>query len=267
MSTIHVAVVDLETTGLDPAAHRIVELAAVRVALDPANPASAPVTLVDTLADPGRPIPPEAAAVHHITAADTDGKPPPEQAVRALAAALEAHPCDAFAAHKADFEQGFLAPHRAALGAAAGLPWICTRVLAKHLWPDAPSHANMALRYERNLHARVPIDGTHGLPHRARFDAACTAVLLADEFHALAVAPAPVGAGRHPDLDGLVAATGRTPLETRVRFGKHAGKPWRDVPHEYLDWLLSKHREQGAASTFEASTVATAEAALRGVYR
>ena len=267
MGTIHVAVVDLETTGLDPADHRIVELAAVRVALDADDPAPRPVTLVDTLADPGRPIPVQASAVHHLTATDTDGKPPPEQVVRTLAEALAAHPCDAFAAHQADFERAFLAPHRTALGAAADLPWLCTRILARHLWPDAPSHANLALRYERQLQGRVPIGGDHGFPHRARFDATCTAVLLADEFHALAVAPAPLGKGRHPTLDELVAATAQVPLETRVRFGKHAGKPWREVPNDYLRWLLSEHRSSGPASRFEATTVVTAEAALRGVYR
>ena len=61
----NLVILDTETTGLyDPA--RIVDIAVTTAAGD---------VLLDTLVDPGVPIPPEATAVHGITDADVAGKP------------------------------------------------------------------------------------------------------------------------------------------------------------------------------------------------
>ncbi len=60
---------DLETTGLDPAEDRIVELAAVRMRPD------GRMDLFDTLVDPRVPIPREATRVHGIDAAAVHGAP------------------------------------------------------------------------------------------------------------------------------------------------------------------------------------------------
>ena len=63
------AVLDTETTGVDPLTDRIVELAVVR--LDPDGAARRYRRLVD----PGVPIPPAATAVHGIADADVAGRP------------------------------------------------------------------------------------------------------------------------------------------------------------------------------------------------
>jgi len=55
---------DLETTGVDPANDRIVEISGIRVAPDGQREART------WLINPGRPIPPEATAIHNITDAD-----------------------------------------------------------------------------------------------------------------------------------------------------------------------------------------------------
>ncbi len=67
------AVLDLETTGTDPATARIVELSFLLV-----DPDGKVEPLVDTLVNPGIPIPPEASAVSGITTADLirDGRDP-----------------------------------------------------------------------------------------------------------------------------------------------------------------------------------------------
>lgn len=68
---------DLETTGLDPAADRIVELSLVRVEPDGA------VEPLSTLVDPGVPVPLASSAVHGIVDADLGGAPTlPELASR-----------------------------------------------------------------------------------------------------------------------------------------------------------------------------------------
>lgn len=60
---------DLEATGIDVAADRIVELTLVRIEPDGA------VELLDTLVDPGRPIPAEASRIHGISDEEVGGAP------------------------------------------------------------------------------------------------------------------------------------------------------------------------------------------------
>src|SRR4051794_6557649 len=65
------AVVDIESTGLDPQVDRIVELAVLRF-----RPSCRlPLPPVRLLLDPGLPIPPEATAVHSIRDEDVAGRP------------------------------------------------------------------------------------------------------------------------------------------------------------------------------------------------
>ncbi len=61
---------DLETTGVDPAADRIVEICVLKIYPDRRRE-----SLVERL-NPGRPIPAEATAVHQITDEDVRDKPP-----------------------------------------------------------------------------------------------------------------------------------------------------------------------------------------------
>ena len=64
-----IRVVDVETTGLDPAADRIVEIAVVGVDFERRSCCK----LFNSLVDPGIPIPPEVSAIHHITTAMVAG--------------------------------------------------------------------------------------------------------------------------------------------------------------------------------------------------
>ncbi|MBI4539125.1 MAG: 3'-5' exonuclease [Gemmatimonadetes bacterium] len=80
------AVVDLETTGLNIARDRIVELAVLRI--DPDGTLSERVRRFN----PGIPIPPEASAVHGITDADVAAQPAFAARARSLLELLD--PCD-----------------------------------------------------------------------------------------------------------------------------------------------------------------------------
>lgn len=64
------AVFDLETTGVDVAQDRIVQIAVVRIEPDGAR------TTFESLVNPQRPIPPAATAVHGISDADVRDQPP-----------------------------------------------------------------------------------------------------------------------------------------------------------------------------------------------
>ena len=79
-----VRVVDIETTGLDPATDRIVEIAVVVVDFQGQHYRK----LFHSLVDPGIPIPPEASAVHHITTAMVAGKAPTPDRIRPALEAL-----------------------------------------------------------------------------------------------------------------------------------------------------------------------------------
>lgn len=154
----HYLILDTETTGLDATTDRVVELSAHSVDL-----ATGTVTPVfDQLINPGRHIPPEASAIHHLVDADVAHAPPMEQVWATFAPVLAQH--DAVVAHNAHFDRGFLPP--------TADPWICTLRLARHLWPEAPKHTNQVLRYWLGLQ----VDAPH--PHRALDDTRVTAALF-----------------------------------------------------------------------------------------
>ncbi len=126
-------VIDVETTGLNAADDRIVELAAWSY-----SPGDAPQRLLDTLIDPQRPIPAAAQAVHGITDADVQGAPRFGQIAHAVAALLASR---VVAAHNAAFDLRFLRAELARAGLLAPIPHVCTMRLPKLLragdgdWP------------------------------------------------------------------------------------------------------------------------------------
>lgn len=204
--------IDFETTGIptpdDP--HAIVEIGAVDITLD--NDSTSPVlsTTFSTLCNPGRPIPHEAMAVHHITdamVADASGN----------LGNIMGDNVGYYCAHNADYERQFFEP---------GIPYICTYKVALRLWPDAPSHGLQFLRY----HLSLPVVNADVFPpHRAGPDAYLGAALM---VHIL-------NDGR-ASLDEMVRWTNGPALLPRVNFGKHKGSKWEDVPADYLEWLAFK---------------------------
>lgn len=125
----------------------------------------------------------------------------------------------AYAAHNAAFDRA----HLPQLGTALEpLPWICTYRCAMHIWPEAPSHSNQTMRYFLDLEPDLP-PGLY--PHRALYDTLVTAALLGRML-------------QNHTPEQLLRLTVEPVLQTKVRFGKHRGQPWSEVPSGYIDWLL-----------------------------
>lgn len=196
--------IDFETTGIpsETDKHAIVEIGWCD--LD-----DGVVGLPDAvLCNPGRTIPHEAMAVHHITDAE----------VKDATGSLDALGTpDYFAAHNADYERQFFPTET---------PFICTYKVALRLWPEATSHGLQFLRYHLGLPAPARLAMP---PHRAGPDAYLCAALLRR-----------IIAENTVSIDDMVRWSNGPALLPRVTFGKHKGVDWKDVPTDYLDWLVNK---------------------------
>lgn len=218
-----IRVLDFETTGLPPDAD-VVEAAYVDVELcsfvggvlpSVGHPWSEVVAAT-------RPVSVEARAAHHISDAEIAYGIPWVDAQLELAIVSPSH---YFCAHNADFEKAFFNPE--------GSRWIDTYKCALRLWPDSPRHTNSVLRYF------VPgcDPGDAGMPpHRALPDCHVTARIL---IKCLGLA----------SVEQLVTWSAEPPLLPRVPMGKHFGKPWSEVPTDYLEWATRQAFDAGVAHT------------------
>lgn len=112
-------VLDTETTGTDPAEDRVIEIALVKFEYDRASGEVGRVLDVyDGLEDPGRPIPPESTAIHHITDAMVAGKRFDERAIERVLDGV-----GVVIAHSAGFDRPFVERR---LPGFAALAWACS---------------------------------------------------------------------------------------------------------------------------------------------
>ena len=172
------AFVDVETTGIDPAIARVVEVAAQIVDRGEV------IATFESLVDPGCTIPEFVTAIHGIDDGMVRGQP----TLDALTPLLLDHCRDAvIVAHNAAFDRRFL-PFLAAL------PSACSYRLAARVVPEAPNHRNQTLRAFFNV--RDPLlRGGHA--HRALADVVVTRHVF---FHCL---DRYLAAGHDDALDAL----------------------------------------------------------------
>jgi exodeoxyribonuclease X len=214
-------VVDTETTGLKISeGHKVCQLAGVWMHQGRI------IDTYETLVDPGRHIPSDASAIHHITDAHVAGAP---RFMDAFASMLAHRPMDAFAAHNAAFDFMFLP--------SMDRPVLCTLRLAKHLWVSE-HYTNQFLRYDLPL--EVP--EAEGMPaHSALPDALVTTKLLIRELQELENEG--VFKGKLSTLEALQLWADRPILLRTCQFGKHKGQPWSEVPRGYLGWALDNMKD------------------------
>lgn len=204
------AVVDVETTGLNHETDKVVQIAAYQVY-------RGEITLLyESLVHPLRPIPPEVSAVHHITDRDVEFALPWDAVWPEVAAVLA--PADVLVAHNAAFDRSFLP-------SSLEKPWLCTKRLAQHLWPDAPNHKNQTLRYCLGLELDAAA-------HDASGDTLVTAHVLSKEIEAY------LQNGGVDSVEALIQLADSPVAIQKMPFGKHFGTTLTDVPLDYLRWAL-----------------------------
>lgn len=214
-----IRIFDLETTGFDPAEHKVIEIAAYDLHTDEKR-----VQRVGSyLVNPGRPIPAEASAVHHLIEADVAAA----EAFDAVWKNYLIEPPVYYAAHNCDFERAFMPTP-------SGTQWICTYKCALRAWADAPGHSNQILRYWLRLDGLTDFDRKIAAQaHRAEADAYVTAWILMRLLDQVA-------------MDDLLLWTSEPRLFSRLTFGKHRGLKWEEVPGDYLQWLRDGQHQMDA---------------------
>ncbi len=186
-------VLDTETTGLDLAADKIIELAMVKFEYSRATGEVGRVLGVyDGLEDPGVPIPPESTALHGITDEMVAGKRLDESAIEALLDGV-----GVVIAHNAGFDRPFVERR---LPGSASLAWGCS--LREVPW-DSVGIGSAKLEY---LAYRY---GFFFDAHRAEID--CRALLevlrrpLPEQSHAASNGRAGSGKAGEPRSAGVTA--------------------------------------------------------------
>jgi exodeoxyribonuclease X len=202
-----IRVIDFETTGIEPPEAEVCEVGVCDLHLEDKRIAPPRSWMCGI-----KSMPPEARAIHHIAPAECEGLDPFDSA------ALFRDPCQAVAAHNAEFETKFFT---------SAVPVICTYKAALRVWPNAPGHSNGCLRYWLQDQGLIAPD--HVLtqpPHRAAPDAYVTAHILLALFNT--------------GLTGseMVKWTKEPRLLPTCPLGKFRGKPWAEVEGGFLGWML-----------------------------
>jgi exodeoxyribonuclease X len=224
-----IRVVDLETTGFEPPNHTVCEIGWCDLLYNNRDGVRDAkqwkiVPGGSMLVSPGRPIPPEASAVHHLTDQDVAKAAPWKHCASAVFGSRK-KPGEivAFAAHEARFERQWCTDE-----ITGGRPWICTYKCALRVWPKAPAHSNQALRYwlkPADLDRAIADAG-----HRAYPDAYVTTCLLRELL-------------AHATYRQLVQWSTEPALQYRCQIGKKwRGFPWEEVDDGYLEWILEPNR-------------------------
>jgi len=225
-----IRVIDFETTGIPgdgndgpiDGPHQIVEIGWCDV-LDTDDESTIRPYRIPILCDPGRRIPPEASAVHHLTNETLTGCLSAEEALLHFDRLTSEVGITILAAHNSRFDQTFWDGN--------GRPWIDTYRCALRIWPNAPRHGNQVLRYWIGLDLQKGVDEFNpdlaNPSHRAGPDAYVTAHVLAQMLTDF-------------DVKQLLEWSTVPALLPRCNFGKHRGLAWSEVPRDYLRWIVEK---------------------------
>ena len=222
---------DTETTGTNPRADRIVEIACVKV-----HPDGRRETWQARL-NPGMPIPPGSTAIHRISDQDVAGCPRFRDVAPALAAFLEG--CDLGGYNITGFDLPVLRIEFLRAGVAFDISERRLVDAQRIFFAREPRHLTAAARF----YCEVEHSGAHG----ALADAEMTLRVLAGELQRYADLPRSVGdlhelfcAGLDQDMD----PEGRFRLingEATVNFGKNRGRTLKDMSRSdpgFLKWIL-----------------------------
>ena len=238
------AVFDLETTGTDPLRDKIVEIALIRV--DPGGERAAMVCRVN----PGRPIPPEATAVHGITDADVATSPPFRDVARGLLDFLSDADLAGFNVRR--FDVPLLDREFRDCG--------FDLALSQRRIVDAMTIFHRKEPRDLTAAVRFFLDRDHAGAHGAAADAEASLAVLAAQLGRYPDLPRTVGGldrWCNPTPPGAVDRGGKFVLregEIVFAFGRQKGRTLREVARaqrDYLEWILKQDFPEDARGLVE----------------
>lgn len=209
--------IDCETTGLDPEKDRIIEVAVM------CFDAEHVYTQTESLVDPQCEIPETSIAIHHITPEMVYGKPTIDKVLPDILEIVGQH---VIIGHGVHFDIQILANAAERHGIPSKIRhnvYIDTLRMAR-LYGESPINSLEHLR----KHFNIPLEGAH----RAMSDV----IVNREVFKRLAK--------RYKTTEQLFDVLSRPILMTNMPFGKHKGRPFKEIPVQYLQWMANKDFDQ-----------------------
>lgn len=209
--------IDCETTGLDAKDDRVIEVAAM------CFDSEGIYDSFESLIDPECPIPDTSIAIHHITQDMVKGKPTLNHVLPDLLKLVSDH---IIIGHGISFDIELLAlgAERYSIPCKIRNNRTLDTLRMARLYGDCPVNSLEQLR----KHFNVPLEGAH----RAMSDV----IVNAEVFKHLAK--------RYKTTEQLFEALSRPILMSTMPLGKHKGRPLKEVPLQYLQWVVHKDFDQ-----------------------
>lgn len=208
---------DCETTGLDAKQDRIIEVAVMCFDMDNDFDQS------ESLINPECEIPETSIAIHHITPEMVKDKPTIEKILPEILRIIGNH---IIIGHGIQFDVDILATAAEKYGIPTNIRnnrFLDTLRMAR-LYGESPINSLEQLR----KHFNIPLEGAH----RAMSDV----IVNKEVFKFLAK--------RYKTTDNLFDALSRPIYMSTMPLGKHKGRPLKEIPLDYLKWIVHKDFDQ-----------------------
>ncbi len=208
---------DCETTGLESDKDKIIEIALVRFTFETT------IESFETLIDPGMPIPEASIAIHHITDDMVKGKPKIQEVLPKI---FEFVGRSIIVGHGITNDISFLcaaAKQNQVPCRLASHPYFDTLRLAR-LYGESPTNSLEKLRQ----HFNIAEEGAH----RAMNDV----IVNIEVFKYLCQ--------RFKTTEQVTERLKNPILLKTMPLGKHKGRPFNEIPVEYLRWAVNQNFDQ-----------------------
>lgn len=208
---------DCEATGLDPEKDRIIEIAAARFTFDEILESR------EDLINPGISIPQHTIEIHHITDDMIQGKPAMKEVVAEYLNFIEGH---IVIGHGIPFDLTLLDAEAKRAGKGSSLmnqKYLDTLRMAR-LYGESPTNSLESLR----KHFNIAAEGAH----RAMNDV----IVNIEVFKHLS--------RKFKTTEEILKRLERPIALKLMPLGKHKGRPFREIPVEYLRWAANQNFDQ-----------------------
>lgn len=212
--------IDCETTGLDPIKDDIIEVAVSLFNFDGV------IRSFESLIDPGREIPEESIAIHHITQDMVVGKPRIQEVLPQIFDIIQTYP---IVGHGVSFDVELLKnaakKHQIACPIPNNQPFFDTLRMAR-IYGKSPTNSLEMLRQ----HFNIPKEGAH----RAMSDV----IVNIEVFKFL------TKTGKYKTKEEILKDLAKPIEMATMPLGKNKGRYFKELPTEYLQWAIKKNFDQ-----------------------